>query len=211
MTTVVSQPEQIVELHNVSWETYERLLADHLDSSSPRFTYDRGTLEIMSPSPEHERINRSIAMFVEVLAEEMNLDLDDLGSTTFRREDLKRGFEPDSCFYIQNAERISGKTKIDLKVDPPPDLVIEIDITSGSLNKLPIYAKLAIPEVWRYDGKRLIVLKLEGDKYVECERSIALLDLPAPVISAFIEESKSLKRTAWLRKIREWARSRTEA
>jgi len=211
MATVVSSPEQRIVLRNVSWETYERLLADHLDSSSPHFTYDEGTLEIMSPSTEHERINRSIAMFVEVLAEEINLDLDNLGSTTFRREDLMRGFEPDSCFYIQNAERISGKTKIDLNIDPPPDLIIEIDITSESLNKLPIYAKLGIPEVWRYDGKRLIVLELETDNYIEREQSSALPNLPASVISDFIEESKSLKRTVWLRKIRQWARSSREA
>lgn len=211
MATVVGSPEQKIILRNVSWETYERLLADHLDSSSPRFTYDRGTLEIMSPSAEHEEINRTIAMFVEVVFEEMNVDIRNLGSTTFKREDLERGFEPDSCFYIQNAERIGGKTKIDLKVDPPPDLVIEIDITSESLNKLPICAKLAIPEIWRYDGKKIIVLKLEADSYVESEQSRALPDLPASVISAFIEESRSLERTAWLRKIREWARSSKRA
>ena len=211
MATVLNPPEQRIVLRNVSWETYERLLADHLDSSSPRFTYDRGALEIMSPSPEHERVNRSIAMIVEVLAETMNLDWDNLGSTTFKREDLERGFEPDSCFYIQNAESIRGKTKIDLNTDPPPDLIIEIDITSESLNKLPIYAQLGITEVWRYDGKRLIMLALKGDQYIECERSVAFPYLAASVISTFIEESKSLKRAAWLRSIREWARSHKQA
>ena len=211
MATVLNPPEQRIVLRNVSWETYERLLADHMDSSSPRFTYDRGALEIMSPSPEHERVNRSIAMFVEVLAETMNLDWDNLGSTTFKREDLERGFEPDSCFYIQNAELIKGKDRIDLNIDPPPDLIIEIDITSESLNKLPIYAQLGIPEVWRYDGKRLIMLALKGNEYLECERSFAFPYLAASVISTFIEESKSLKRAAWLRSIREWARSNKQA
>ncbi len=211
MATVLNPPEQRIMLRNVSWETYERLLADHTDSSSPRFTYDRGALEIMSPSPEPERVNRSIAMFVEVLAETMNLDWDNLGSTTFKREDLERGFEPDSCFYIQNAELIKGKDRIDLNIDPPPDLIIEIDITGESLNKLPIYAQLGIPEVWRYDGKRLIMLALKGDEYIECERSFAFPYLAASVISAFIEESKSLKRAAWLRSIREWARSNKQA
>lgn len=211
MATVLNPPEQRIMPRNVSWETYELLLADHTDSSSPRFTYDKGALEIMSPSPEHERVNRSISMFVEVLAEVTNLDWDNLGSTTFKREDLERGFEPDSCFYIQNAEFIKGKTKIDLHTDPPPDLIIEIDITSESLNKLPIYAQLRIPEVWRYDGKRLIILRLEGNEFIECERSFAFPFLADSVISTFIENSKSLKRAEWLRSIREWAQLNKQA
>jgi|GEM_PF-2731807 hypothetical protein len=114
METVKTPPEQRTVLRNVSWETYERLLADHVDSSSPRFTYDRGVLEIMVVSERHERPNRLIAQLVEVLAEEMDLDLDNLGSATFKREDLQRGFEPDSCFYIQNEEQIRGKANLDL-------------------------------------------------------------------------------------------------
>src|SRR6185503_6502189 len=108
MATVLNPPEQRIMLRNVSWETYERLLADHLDSSSPRFTYYRGALEIMSPSSEHEELNRAIARMVEIIIEEMDIDARNLGSTTFKREDLERGFEPDSCFYIQNAELIKG-------------------------------------------------------------------------------------------------------
>ena len=130
METVKTPPEQRTILRNISWETYERLLADHLDSSSPRFAYDRGVLEIVVVSERHERPNRLIAQLVEVLAEEMALELDNLGSATFRRKDLQRGFEPDSCFYIQNEERVHGKADLNLNVDPPPDLVIEIDITS---------------------------------------------------------------------------------
>src|SRR5215212_9595441 len=98
METVKSPVEQRILLSNISWETYERLLADHLDSSVPHFTYDRGLLEIMSPNPEHEKINRTINLLVEIVAEEMGLDTENLGSTTFRREDLERGFEPDTCF-----------------------------------------------------------------------------------------------------------------
>src|ERR671939_1507804 len=167
MATVLSPPEQRVILHNVRWETYERLLADLQDSSAPRLTYDRGTLEIMSSSSEHERYNRTIAQVVEELAVEMEIDLDNLGSTTFRREDLDRGFEPDSCFYIQNAVRVRGKKRIDLTVDPPPDLVIEIDITSPSLDKFPIYAAVGVPEVWRYDGTHVTMYRLTGERYVE--------------------------------------------
>lgn len=147
METVKSPAEQRVLLSNVSWETYERLLEDHQDSSAPRFTFDRGMLEIMSPSPEHEKLNRRIAQLVLAVTEKMGIESEDLGSTTFRRKDLERGFEPDSCFYIQNEERVRGKDRIDPSVDPPPDLVIEIDLTSPSINKLPVYAPLEIPEV----------------------------------------------------------------
>lgn len=206
METVKSPAGQRVVLSNVSWETYERLLEDHLDSSAPRFTYDRGMLEIMSPSPEHESYNRNIALLVEILAEELDVDVYDLGSTTFRREDLERGFEPDSCFYIQNEESICGKDRIDLSVDPPPDLVIEVDITSPSINKLPIYARLGVPEVWRYDGRKLEVLKLENDGYAEVAESAVLPSLTGSVLTELVERSKSSRRTAWLREVRQKAR-----
>lgn len=210
-TVKKNPPEQRVVLRNVSWETYEHLLADHENSSVPHFTYDRGVLEIMSPLPKHEKINRTIALAVEVLAEEMGIDVDDLGSTTFRRRDLQRGFEPDSCFYIQNEERIRGKTRIDLTVDPPPDLVIEIDVTSPSLNKFPIYARLGVPEVWRYDGERIDIFELKDGEYIERVESIALPSLTSDVLSRFVREGTTLGRRDWMRKVREWARSRASS
>lgn len=210
METVKSPAEQRVVLHNIGWTTYERLLADHENNSAPRFTYDRGELEIMSPSPEHEAYNRSIALLVETLAEELGIDVYDLGSTTFRREDLERGFEPDSCFYIQNEEQVRGKDRIDLAVDPPPDLVIEIDITSPSFSKLPIYAQMGIPEVWRYDGKRLTILVLEGSDYAESTDSIVLPPATNTALTGFVEKSKATRRTIWLKSVREWARKQIE-
>lgn len=206
MATVLSSPEQRVVLRHVSWETYERLLAERLDSSSPRFTFDQGWLEIMSPSSEHEELSYIITSLVNVLAEELNIDVRGFGSTTFRRADLQRGFEPDSCFYIQRAERIRGKSKLDLANDPPPDLVIEIDITSPSINKLPLYAQAGVPEIWRYEGQRLIILKLEGDSYVENDESLALPGVTSAMIFSFVEASKSLKSFEWLKKLRAWAR-----
>ncbi len=206
METIKSPAEQKVLLSNVSWGTYERLLKDHQNSSAPRFTFDRGMLEIMSPSPEHEKLNRRIAQLVLAVTEEMDIEAEDFGSTTFRREDLERGFEPDSCFYIQNEEQVRGKDRIDLAFDPPPDLVIEIDITSPSINKLPIYARLGVPEVWRYDGGKLEILKLENDEYVESTESVALPSLTSSVLSQLVERSKSLRRTVWLREVREKVR-----
>jgi Uma2 family endonuclease len=207
MASPASPPEWKITLHGIRWETYESLLKDLENSSAPRLTFDRGTLEIMSPLQEHEETNRTLALLVEVIAEERGVDVRNLGSTTFKREDLARGFEPDSCFYIQNVERIHGKTAIDLAMDPPPDLVIEIDITHSCLPKLPIYAQLGIPEVWMYDGEALQILILDGGEYDEHGESVALPGLNRAILARFTEESKTLKRTVWLRQVRNWART----
>ncbi len=152
METIKSPAEQKITLHNASWETYERLIRERGESRVPRFAYDRGELEIISPSAEHESAAYFLELLVALFAEETGVNAYGVGSTTFKREDLERGFEPDACFYVQNEERIRGKPRIDLDVDPPPDLVIEIDITSPSLNKLSIYARMGVFEIWRHDG-----------------------------------------------------------
>ncbi len=209
MATVASPPraaDQAVLLHGISWETYESLLADHLDRSVPRFTYDRGLLEIVSPTTVHERDNRTLAMLVEVVAEERGIDTLDVGSMTFKREDLQRGFEPDSCFYIRNEVRVRGRIQIDPAIDPPPDLIIEIDVASPSLNKLPIYAQLGVPEVWRAKEGRVTILTLRADAYVESVTSAALPPLTAEALTRFLRESRASGRTAWLRTVREWMR-----
>lgn len=209
MEAIKSRPGQGIVLYDVSWETYEHLLADHLDNSVPHFTYDRGVLAIVSPLPEHEKVNRKISSLVDVVAEEMDLDAENLGSTTFKREDLRRGFEPDTCFYVQNEERIRGKTELDLTVDPPPDLIIEIDITSPSLNRFPLFARFGVPEVWRYDGQRVSMFGLENDEYVERETSIALPLLTGDAITRLTREGTTLGSRAWTRSVREWAREHT--
>lgn len=204
--TTQGAPEPRIVLSNIEWETYERLLADQADSSAPRFAYDRGALEIMSPLPEHERYNRTLAALVESVAEELGLDVENLGSTTFKREDLERGFEPDSCFYIQHEAAMRGKNALDLRVDPPPDLVIAIDITHPSLDKFPIYAALGVPEVWRYDGRRLELWALEDAHYVERAESNALPGVAIGAVLHLVERSKRIGRVAWLREVRAWAR-----
>ena len=206
METIKSPAEQKVILHNVRWETYERLMDERGESRVPRFAYDRGELEIMSPQAEHESISYAAALLIEVLAEEMDIEVYGLGSTTFKREDLERGFEPDQCFYFKDWELVRGKEKLDLATDPPPELVIEIDITSPSLNKLSIYARLGVREVWRYDGERMHILGLEDDVYVERPASLALPSLTNHVLTRFAEEGAKLRRRAWMRAVREWAR-----
>jgi len=206
MATVLSTPNQRVMMYDISWETYERLLDDYAESSGHRLTYDGGTLEIMSPLEEHEESNRTLNLLVEAVAEEREIEIRNLGSTTFKRQDLGKGFEADSCFYIQNLERVRGKRRINLPTDPPPDLVIEIDVTSPSLPKLPIFAQLGIPEVWRYDGQRLSVLLLGDGEYREGAESLALPGLTGPILTGLLEESQNVGRRQWLRNLREWLR-----
>jgi Uma2 family endonuclease len=197
-----------VVLPNVSWETYERLLEDLADCSAPRLTYDRGRLEIMSPTPEHERLNRRVNLIVETIAVELEVRYDALGSSTFNREDIARGFEPDSCFYVANAARVRGKERIDLAIDPPPDLVIEIDITSSSIPKMPIFARVGVPEVWRCDGKSLRMSKLEGENYVAIDRSLAFPILNSQAVEDFLAKGREWEDNPRLaRFIREWVGS----
>ena len=210
MATVLILPEQTVVLRAVSWETYENLLSDHLNVSAPRFTFDRGVLEIMSPSSEHEEDNRTLALVVEVLAEELGMDIRDLGSTTFKRADLQRGFEADSCFYIQTAGRISLRSHVDPAVDPPPDLVIEVDLSGTALSKFPVYSHFGVPEIWRYDGNRVGIFKLVGREYVQSEASSAFPAVHGADLSHFLQQAKCLKRTGWLRMLRSWAREKRD-
>ncbi len=213
MATTINLDQQVGEqrfvLGHVSWATYESLLADYADARSPRFTYSEGMLEIMSPSSEHEELKEALATIADIVAEEQQVEFKRLGSTTFRRRDLKRGTEPDECFYIQNVERIRGKKEIDLTVDPPPDLIIEVEITSPAVPKLPVYARLGVPEIWLYDGRVPRILRLAGDQYENSNRSGVLPCLTESVLSEFLEQSKTLSTLAWRRVVRTWAREQT--
>src|SRR6266446_7764164 len=192
MATVVSQPERLVILEGVTWDTYERLIAEHGESGGTRFTYDEGVLQIMVVSSQHEKPNRTLAVLVEVLAEEWRIDIERLGSMTCKRKDLQKGFEPDSCFYIQHAEAIRDREEIDLAVDPPPDLSIEVDITRGSLNRFPIFAAVGIPEVWRFDGNSVAIFHLESGGYVEASNSLPFPAVTGEILTLFLEESQKL-------------------
>jgi Uma2 family endonuclease len=212
--TVKSPPDGRVLLHNVSWETYERLIAEREERPVPRFFYDRGELEILSPSAEHESIGRLISSLVGELAVEWDTDVFDVGHTTFRREDLDRGFEPDCSFYFSgNAARIRGKRDMDLDVDPSPDLVVEVDVTNPSLNKLPIYARLGVREVWRYAGRQpeILVLDEMGERYEATTESRILPLLEVENLRRLVERGLTLERPTWVREVRGWARGRGAA
>lgn len=205
MAAVRYAQEERVVLHNVGWETYEELLQDHADRSVPHLNFDRGTLEIMSPLPAHERYNRLLQLLLPVLAEATDRELYSLGSTTFKREDLQRGFEADSCFYVQNEALVRGKERIDLHLDPPPDLVLEVDITHSTVDKLAIYLAMGVPEVWRYDGDRLQFLIRYHDRYLEQRTSLAFPAARSDALEMLLDDGRSLGDVAWLRRVRAWA------
>ncbi len=205
MATVTVPAQQKVILRNVSWETYQRLLAEHQEVSGTHFIYDEGNLEIMVLSADHEEPNRDLAALVDVLAEELDLDVRRVGSMTFQREELRKGFEPDSAFYIARARELEGR-RADPAVDPPPDLIIEVDVTSLSLNRFPIFAAFGVPEVWRYDGSRVAIHHLEQGRYVEAASSLAFPPLTAELATRFLEERQRMRNREWVRRIREWAR-----
>ena len=205
-----TQTGQRVILPGVSWTTYERLLADFQDSHTVHFTYDGGVLEIMVLSAKHENLNRTLALLVEIIAEEMDIDIGRFGSMTFKRADLYKGFEPDSCYYVNNEARVRGKEEIDPSVDPPPDLVIEIDITSPSLDKFPMYAQVGVPEVWRYDGQSLDIFVLENGQYQAARTSTAFPVLTPEAVNQFLAASATLTSTTWLRRVRQWVKEQRE-
>lgn len=210
MATSISPPplmqEQRVVMSNVSWETYEGLLAANISSSSPRITYDQGVLEIANLSFKHEDLTAIVAAIAELVAEECGIEFEKLGSATFRRRDFKKGAEPDGCFYIQNVERIRGKEEVDLLVDPPPDLVVEVEVTNPAVDKLPIWARLGVPELWLTDGQGVRILQLSGGEYEPVKQSQALPLLSETVLSEFLEQRKTLTMLAWRKMVRQWAR-----
>ena len=210
MTTTLTQAANRFLLKNISWQTYEALLKDVESQPGLRLTYDQGILEIMTPLAPHERNSRLIGRLVEALTEELNIEICSFGSLTCKREDLARGLEPDECYYIQNEPVIRSLEQIDLNQDPPPDLAIEIDITSSSINRLALYASLGVPEVWRYDGSRLIIYQLEGGEYKVCDRSSTFPLITSSEIIRFLELRKSNGETALIRLFREWVRNQVQ-
>jgi Uma2 family endonuclease len=202
----VNTPVQHIVLEHVSWETYESLLADYVDQSVPHFTYDRGKLEIVSPLTNHEADNRTLGTVVELITMNWRLDIRDVGSMTYWRKDKRRGFEPDSSFYIQHVSDVRGKEQIGLSVDPPPDLVIEIEVTNAAIAKLPLYADAGIPEVWRVAGDRVTILTLQGGEYHDVRESLALFPLDRDTLSQFLTSGRTLPRPEWGDLVLDWAR-----
>lgn len=197
--------EQRLMLRQVSWDFYERLL-EEVDGQHLFISYDRGRLEMMSPSWRHEHYSQLLGALVRILASEFRLPLIAGGSTTFRIKASEAGLEPDGCFYIQNASAVLGKTEIDLSIDPPPDLAIEIEISRRLADRVDIYRRLGMPEIWCHNGLRLEIHCLEDGDYVVAERGRAFPQLTAAQLHELVVASDGIDETAWAEEVRGWLR-----
>ena len=206
MSVASTQAENRVVLSNISWSTFEALLAE-TDRRGTRFTYDRGDLEMMSPSREHERIKRLIGRMIETATLELGIPISSGGSTTLKSQLKQRGVEPDECYYVANEPRVRGKDDFDLAVDPPPDLAIEVDLTSSSLDQLGIYAALGVPELWLCDGSAIRAYHLQPDgTYAEQPGSLSFPFLPLAELLRFLAQRNDADETTWTRSFRDWVR-----
>ncbi|TAF08629.1 MAG: Uma2 family endonuclease [Nostocales cyanobacterium] len=205
MIAVKNRADRVV-LYDISWPQFENLLQDLGESRAARIAYDCGTLEIMTPLPEHEHYKEVIGDLVKDIADTLDLDYESYGSTTWKRESRMAGLEADNCFYFQNEAAIRGRLNLDLRQDPPPDLALEIDITSKSLNRFPIYARLGIPELWCYDSGELKIYLLENGEYVESETSLVFPSLPVRELPRLIEEHRNEGRRAIRKAVKDWVR-----
>jgi Uma2 family endonuclease len=207
MATVQASAEQRFVLYGVSWPEYGRMLRAFAERPAVRLTYDRGTLEIMTLSHEHENRAHMLGRLIVALTEELDLPVKGGGSTTFRRRRRRRGLEPDECYWITSEPQVRGKLKVDLRLDPPPDLVLEIDISRSSLDRMAIYASLGVPEVWRYDVAGLTFFALGADnRYAGVIHSRSFPQVSMVDLLPFMALSGQMDENAIIREFRTWIR-----
>ncbi|MCY3011577.1 MAG: Uma2 family endonuclease [Planctomycetota bacterium] len=189
-----TEPENRMVLDNVAWETYVAL-ADQRSGSVPRMTYDNGVLEMMSPKREHESIGRIIGRIVETYSELMDIEIISVASVTVKRSDLSKAFEADESYYVTHAAQLLGKNDMDFEVDPPPDLVIEVELTSSTIKKMQLFAAMHVLEVWRHDGESLQMYRLLDGAYQGIESSLQLPGLTAQRINETLAQRDSIGET----------------
>ncbi len=207
-TTLIS--EQRIILQNISWQTFKTMLAEMGDNRATRLAYDSGIVEIMTPLMPHENSNRLIEGLVIVLCEELGLEVKRTGSLTLTRDDLERGGEPDSSYYIQNESLVRGKKNIDLAVDPPPDLVLEVEYSRSRIDKLQLYAAMGIPEFWRYNGNVLRIYQLQSGQYVELSQSPTFAPVLVSEIPRFLIASRDVGEITCTRNFRNWVKKQLD-
>jgi Uma2 family endonuclease len=204
IATLPTPSSPVVVLDNVDWETYETLRA--IDANrNVRMTYDKGALILMSPSKLHERVAELLAQLVMVWTEVYEIPRLSAGSTTIRKKLLKQGFEPDKCFFIQHEPEVRGREEFDPDIDPPPDLSIEVDVTSTSSERMPLYAAFGIPEIWRWYNEQIIVYRLGGQTYQQVQESTCLPGFPFDEASRTLTSRLDYDETLLVRKFRTFA------
>lgn len=196
-------PGHRVMLHDVSWQEFEAILEELGAHRAARLAYSQGTLEIRMPLPKHEKAKVIIGDLVKTLLDELEIDCEPFGSTTFKREDMAQGVEPDDSFYIQNYSLMVGKERIDLTIDPPPDLAIEVDVTSKT--QLDAYKQLGVAELWRYDNGNLQIDIYQNGEYIKSDVSPTFPNLPIlEIIPRFVEQSRLEGRSSALKAFKKW-------
>ncbi|NJO93789.1 MAG: Uma2 family endonuclease [Hydrococcus sp. RM1_1_31] len=200
-------PGQRILFHDVSWSEFENILAELGEYRASRLTYDNGVLEIVTPLSEHEDDKEILGDLLKALLEELNLEFRTLGSTTFKNQAMAKGIEPDQCFYIENEAKIRGKKRLDLTIDPPPDIAIEIDVTSRTHPST--YEALGVPQLWRKNGDCLQINILQNGKYIEVTRSPTFPNLSiTEILLEYLEQSKIIGRNQVIKAFRQWVRER---
>jgi len=200
-TNIRESADSVLTLRDVSWETYERLRSAD-GNRGVRMTYDHGVLILMAPSRRHERIAEILGRLVFAWTEDRQIACLSGGSTTMKSRLLDRGLEPDKCFYIQNESAVRDRDEYDADIDPPPDLVIEVDVTSLSIKRMPVYAGFHVPEIWRWIENRLEIYRLVDAAYVQVEKSAALSEFPFELVSKILEMRFEVDETNLVRRFR---------
>jgi Uma2 family endonuclease len=182
-------PASTLILHEISWEEYEELLDALGEAKGLRVSFDKGTMQIMTLSTRHDKYARLIDNLVSLFSITRRIKVLCYGSATMKKQDKLKGAEPDSCFYVQNAERVGKQSDIDFSIDPPPDLVVEVDLGHDSISKFPLYAALGVNEIWRYDGQFLTMYHLTLGQYIPASASQALPELTSETLTEFLARS----------------------
>lgn len=198
-------PGQRLLVRNLDWPAFERILTELGEHRASRIAYSHGILEIRIPTPEHEVDKELIGDIVKTLLDELEIDCECFGSTTFKQEAMNSGIEPDQCFYIQNHSQMRGKRRLDLSIDPPPDLAIEVDVTSKT--QLDAYIRLGVPELWVYTQNQLKIYTLQAGKYESVTISPTFPELPMlDWVTDVLVQSANLGRSPVLRAFRKKVR-----
>ena len=198
---VWSELETRMVLEGVEWETYVAL-SDQRRGSVPRMSYDNGVLEMMSPKREHENIGCLIGRMIETYSEVKNIEIISVASVTVKRSDLSKAFEADESYYVRNADRLLPKKELDFSIDPAPDLVVEVEMTSSAINKMQLFAAMGVLEVWRHDGHRLQMAELVDGVYQPMPSSLQLPGLTAAQVDEVLSQRNTTGETKLIQDFR---------
>ncbi|MBP0005681.1 MAG: Uma2 family endonuclease [Cyanobacteria bacterium SBC] len=199
------QPGHQLLLEGIDWKQFKNILSELGEHRAARLSYSNGLLEIMVPLPEHEKAKEIIGDIIKILLNAQGLNYESLGSTTLKNERTTRAVEPDACFYIQNQAAVIGKNRLDLRTDPPPDLAVEIDITSRT--QFDNYQVLGVPELWRYSREGLQISLLQDGQYIESNSSLIFPDIPIiELVNRYIQQSQVSGSSQAIQAFRNWVR-----